>query len=185
MKLYRVCYRRAHAAPREAGGLLYIPRQGAGRIDSPDARYAVLYLGKSPAGACAEVFYRGRYRVHWTRDMLRALPTGDCRVLAWYDITDAAAICDLNDPREMLRQRLTPSRIMTRDRTVTQAWASAIFEQGAFSGIQWWSYCDAKWMTLGIWDQTTIGAYGFEELTLEHPAIKEAAETMEVRINPA
>jgi hypothetical protein len=114
--------------------------------------------------------------------MLRSLPSGDRRVLCPYEIPDHTPLRDLNDPNEMLRQSLNPSRIMTRDRAVTQKWASTIFEQQVFAGIEWWSYCDARWGAFGLWDRRVITPCDVEELSLAHPAVVEAAESMGVRI---
>ena len=85
MKLYRVFYYVASAAEREPGGVFFIPSQGGGRIDNPRG-YETLYLGDSRAGACAEVFNRGKYRRQWSRDMLRGLPIlpGSVRAMAGF-----------------------------------------------------------------------------------------------------
>jgi hypothetical protein len=183
--LYRVIYYLDSAARTERGGVLYIPPQGAGRIDSPERTYDVLYAGSSPVGVCAEVFYRGSHRQQWNAGMLRPLPRGERRVLASYELSDRAPICDLNDPREMIRQGLGPPAIATRERRVTQAWASRIFSKHAFYGIAWWSHCDARWTTFGVWDRSAIASFGIAELSLTHPAIVEAAEIMDVRIQAA
>ncbi len=181
MRLYRVLYYNQSAAPHEQGGVFYIPPQGAGRIDNP-ASYDVLYAGDTAEGVCAEIFYRGKYRQEWSSAMLRPLPSGDRRVLAWYDMPDVSSICDLDDPNEIQRRRLRPSRIITRDYTITQAWALRIYERNAFVGIKWWSYCDGRWGTLGLWDRTTITVGDIEELSVSHAAIVGAARAMNVRI---
>jgi hypothetical protein len=185
LRLYRVLYYLDGAAPTEKGGVLYVPPQtGLGRINNPDD-YEALYVGGSPAGVCAEVFYRGKFRSQWTDAMLAPLPNGSRRVLAWYEFPDSMAICDLNDPKELLARKLRPSDIATRDYTVTRQWALNIFREKRYIGVSWWSYCDALWATYGLWDRDAINKYGFEELTLAHAAMIEAASVMDVAIGPA
>jgi hypothetical protein len=181
LKLYRVVYYDESAAPEEPGGVLYIPPQGAYRIDNPK-EYRVLYLGNSKSGVCAEVFYRGIYRLDWNAKMLRPLPSGRRRVLAWYDVGDAVPLCVLDDPGELIRQRLRPSTVITRDYGVTQRWALEIYRQRAFAGISWWSYCDSRWTTIGLWDRSVVTSHGIEELDIHHPALQEAATIVGVRI---
>lgn len=182
MRLYRVLFYNKNAAPQEPGGVLYIPPQGQYRLDNPKY-YSVLYVGDSPSGVCAEVFYRGVYRLNWNDKMLRPLPNGDRRVLAWYEVDDSTPLCNLDDPAELQQQTLRPSQVITRDyANVTQPWALRIFEQRRFAGVSWWSFCDARWTTLGLWDLNVITQHGVEELTLDHPAIIEAARIVGVRI---
>lgn len=143
----------------------------------------MLYVGDSPSGVCAEVFYRGVYRLNWTPKMLRSLPSGYRRVLAWYDVDDSIRLCALDDPQELLCQGLRPSKVVTRDYSVTQAWALNIYRQQAFAGISWWSYCDSRWTTVGLWDRGVIRKHGTEELDIFHPALTEAARIIGVRIH--
>ena len=182
MRLYRVLYYDENAAPSEPGGVLYIPPQGEYRIDNPTL-YTVLYAGDSVSGVCAEVFYRGVYRLHWSSKMLRPLPSGHRRVVAWYDIPDTAPICTLDDPAELQRQHLRPSRVIARDyKNVTQPWARTIYLQSQFAGVSWWSHCDARWSTFGLWDIKAIANTGVEQLRIDHPALIEAADAVGVRI---
>lgn len=183
MRLYRVLYYDDNAAPHEPGGVLYIPPQGPNRIDNAE-HYSVLYVGDSASGVCAEVFYRGVYRTNWTMQMLRPLPSGQRRVLAWYEVADNAQICALDNPQTLLKQHLRPSRVITRDYAVTQQWALDIFQQQRYAGISWWSYCDSRWTTLGLWERDIIEQHGYEELTLKHPALIDAAKVVGVRISP-
>jgi len=181
VRLYRVLFYDESAAQTERGGVLYIPPQGANRVDNPD-HYSVRYLGDSPAGVCAEVFYRAPHLQIWNSAMLRPLATGDRRVLAWYDIADHALICDLDDPTELVKRSLRPSQIITRNYRVTQSWALAIFREKAWAGASWWSYCDARWRSIGLWNHDIIVDYGIEELTLDHPAMQDAAAVLNIKI---
>jgi len=51
--LFRVFLYLARAANKAPGGALYLPHQGAGRIDNPSV-YSVLYASDAAAGALAE-----------------------------------------------------------------------------------------------------------------------------------
>ena len=113
--------------------------------------------------------------------MLRPVPSGHRRVLAWYEVGEGA-LCVLNDPRELIRQKLRPSTVITRDYSVTQQWALRIYRQRTFAGISWWSYCDSRWTTIGLWDLSIIRRHEIEELTIHHPALQEAASVVGVRI---
>lgn len=183
MRLYRVLYYTPGAAPTDPGGVLFLPPQGGGRIDNP-ADYAALYLGDSQSGVCAEVFNRGKFRKEWNAEMFRGLPgiPTSRRVLAWYDIDDAARICDLDDPAELLARSLRPSNVITRDYAQSQAWALRIFTEALWAGVRWWSYHDARWSSMGLWDRTAITSFGFAELTIDDPAIVEAASVLSIRI---
>jgi len=187
MTLYRVLYYLPGAAPTEPGGVLFIPPQNTGRIDNP-SDYATLYVGDSQAGVCAEVFNRGKYRKEWTADTLRGLPgvPASRRVLAWYELNAAAApICDLDDPRQLLARSLRPSRVITRDYAQSQAWALRLFAEHHWAGVRWWSYHDSRWASIGLWDRSAIRSFGFEPLTLDHPALIEAAGVLSIRIRRA
>jgi hypothetical protein len=183
MRLYRVLYHVPGAAPNEPGGVFFIPHQGGGRIDNP-ADYDVLYAGDSQAGVCAEVFNRGKYRKEWKPEMLRGLPgiPSSRRVLAWYDVDDAAAICDLDDPRQLVARTMRPSHVITRDYARSQAWALRLFEEMRWAGVSWWSYHDARWTSVGLWQRTAITSFGFEDLTIDHPALIEAAGVLSIRV---
>lgn len=184
MRVYRVFTYDPNAAPATPGGVLYIPPQGAQRADNPRA-YQALYVGDSAAGVCAEAFNRGKYREAWSEQMLRGIPLmpQSRRALAWFDLReDARPICNLDDPNELLAQELRPSMVITRDYAVSQAWALRIFESQRWSGVRWWSYHDARWASMALWDQMVIEAYGIEELTLQHPAIVEAARVLQIRV---
>ncbi len=183
MRFYRVLLHDPNAAPHEAGGVLYVPpQQGGGRIDNP-LQYRVLYVGDSPAGVCAEVFYRGAHRTKWEATMLplRRYPHL-IRSLAWYDVHDGAPIADLDDPHRLIEFELHPSTVITRDYSQSQAWALRIFDRNEFNGIAWWSFNDARWKSAGLWNLEIVAAYGADPLTIDHPAMIEAAAVLDVRI---
>jgi hypothetical protein len=137
VKLYRVFSYDHRAAPRDPGGALFIPPQGLGRIDNPDF-YKVTYLADNAAGACAEVFNRGVYRSRWSAKMLRPPPFAPMtvRAVAAFEMAEDTPICDLDDPAELSRQALRPSRVVTRDYTISQAWALRIFQHRVWQGVK-------------------------------------------------
>ena len=183
MRLYRVLLFDPNAAPHEPGGVLYVPaQQGGGRIDNP-AHYRALYVGDSPAGVCAEVFYRGAHRTKWSAEMipLRRYPHL-IRSLAWYDVRDDAPIVDLDDPHRLIEYELRPSQVITRDYIRSQAWALQIFSRGGLAGIAWWSYNDARWKSAGLWDIDAIANSGVEPLTIDNPAFAEAAAVLDIKL---
>lgn len=144
----------------------------------------MLYVGDTAAGACAAAFNRGKYRLQWSPDMLRPLPTNPrcVRALAWYDVDNATRIADLDDPRELIARALRPSGVITRDYSRTQAWALAIYHSNVVAGVRWWSYHDARWGSLGLWDLHGITDSGADPLDMEHPALSEAAEVLSIRV---
>jgi hypothetical protein len=183
VKLYRIFHYDADAKPHDRGGALFIPPQGSGRVDNPNA-YEVTYLADSEAGACAEVFNRGKYRVQWSNEMLRPprfAPT-TVRAIAVFDVAEDLPICDLYDPTELTRQALRPSRVITRDYAISQAWALRIFQSGAWHGLKWWSYHDARWSSVGIWDQGSLEHYNIEILTIDRPTLADAATVLSIPI---
>jgi RES domain len=144
----------------------------------------VLYVSDSSAGACAEAFNRGKYRTQWTRDILRSLPGNPklLRSLAWFEIDDKAPISNLDDPHELVSRQLRPSGVIARDYSRTQAWALNIFSSATVAGIRWWSYHDARWANLGLWDLSVITDFGVNPLGIDDPAMQDAADVLSIRI---
>ncbi len=153
---------------------LYVPPpSGRHRLDNGDL-YSVLYASGEPAGAVAETFAPFS---RWG-DFLLDHPRGARRRLVALDLSDEVSVLDLDDARALVRRRLRPSQVVTRDRSVTQAWARKVWEEGEWSGVRWWSYHDPRWTTLGVWTTTTVTVAGVEDLSATHPAVIEAAEVM-------
>jgi hypothetical protein len=174
--LYRVLPWVAGAASGEAGHPLFVPGLAAGRIDNPD-HYLVLYLSDGAGGACTEAF---DYRPVWDDGMLRGSPSlpGSVHALATYTLDPAVAVCDLDDAHRLVELELRPSNVVTRDRAVTREWALRIFREGRWGGISWWSYFDPRWSSHGIWAVDGLTVEGVDELTIDHPALLEAAEVL-------
>jgi hypothetical protein len=172
--LYRVLPYLHDAERGEPGHPLHVPPSiGAGRIDNPE-RYDVLYVGDNPACAVAEAF---GWAPRWTAGLLRGPPAlpGSMRALVTYELPDDTAICDLDDADRLVELALRPSRVVTRDRAVTQAWALDLFARGEFVGARWWSYYDPEWGSLGLWAPAQLTVAHVAPLTVDHPALLDAA----------
>lgn len=176
-RLYRVLPWLA-SAPRGAPGhpLFVPPKQGTGRVDNPE-RYQTLYLSDGPGGAVAEAF---AWLQTWDAGMLRGPPSlsGSVQALATYELKEEGRFCDLDDARRLLDFGIRPSQVVTRDRAVTQAWALRIFDAGGWAGVRWWSYYDPRWESHGIWATDLLDVVGTVALTLDQPAVAEAADVL-------
>lgn len=138
----------------------------------------------------AEVFAAQPY-FEWTAAILRgskALP-GSSRAVAEFEVPHLGNVCDLDDPKQLLDLGLRPSRVITRDYSVTQAWALKIYLNGAKSrrsvrraGVSWFCYHEGRWTSLGLWDTTQLTLVGESVLTLDSPAVVEAARVLNRRI---
>jgi RES domain-containing protein len=154
------------------------PVQGAGRVDNP-AHYRVLYASDCATGAVAEAF--GNHD-QWTDQLLAGRPDlpGSRTALAEFEAHDLAAL-DLDDPQALLERELRPSRVVTRDRTVTQEWALRIYREERWGGIRWWSYHDPRAGSFGIWDTGRLRARRVVALDREHPSVVAAAALLRRR----
>jgi hypothetical protein len=165
-RLYRVFPWLETATDQEVGNPLYIPTpQGWGRVDNPE-HYLTLYVSDTPLGAIGEAF--GNH-AEWTRQLLAGPPSlpGSRRALVTYR---AAGIVVLNlDDAEALHDRsIRPSRVVTRDRAVTQSWALGVHREDRWAGVRWWSYFKPEWGSFGIWDSTRLSV--MEVVALEDRA---------------
>lgn len=181
--LYRLFPYRPDAGLREEGGPLYVPRlyQGGGRHDNPD-RYGAVYGSREVVSVVAELLWRFRDR-----------PVTEV-FLRWEDVPYAVAplddgglpeLLDLDDPRNLLARGLRPSGVATRDRERTQSLALGLYDEGA-TGFEWWSTIEASWINVTLFANRAVRRLRLaarpEPLTLEHPAVREAAELVGVRL---
>lgn len=176
VRLFRVLPHVAGARRGQPFHPLFVPAStGSSRVDNPD-RYRVLYVGDSAAGAVAEAF---GWRPVWDQSMLRGRPgvPVSSQALVEYE-ADELSVCDLDDAQRLVVLALRPSQVVTRDRAVTQAWAARVFDGGGFAGVRWWSYYDPQWGSLGIWDVSGLRVREVTVLTLDHPAVIEAAAVL-------
>ncbi len=139
------------AAPHAAGGALWIPRehQGDGRHDNPDL-YGCLYLTDRDVSGVVEQLapWRGH---RFTPELLvrHGLPLA----VAEIEVRDDEEIVDLDEPRTLTRERLRPSRVATRNRTVTQPQARELFTRHPqAAGLRWWSTFESLWANYTLFD---------------------------------
>jgi hypothetical protein len=150
--LYR-CFAWNHKAEaHEPDGPLWVPRvfQGDGRHDNPEV-YGCLYLADRPVSCLVEQLARFRGQL-LTPAMLfrRTLPLA----LAELELDPAATLIDLDDPRVLVREDLAPSRVATRQRSVTQSHALDLHQRyPEAAGLRWWSTFEALWATVTLFER--------------------------------
>jgi hypothetical protein len=179
--LFRVFPSIPGARPNDPGGPLYVPLfdQGGGRHDNPD-HYGVLYLSRAQASPVAEKLrdYRGRGLAD--TDLF---DEGSRLVLARIDDDALTALIDLDDPANLVARGLRPSVVATRQRKPTRRMALRLYEEGA-DGFEWWSTIEASWINVTLFADRVGGRLSVaaepEPLTLDHPAVREAAEAVGV-----
>lgn len=182
--LYRVFRATPGAVPTARGGPLYVPRdrQGAGRHDDP-SRFGAFYAARTPEAAVAEVIQPFRGKDLADTDLV--LVDGARQTLAAFDDTALGPLSDLDDPAILLAHGWRPSRVVGRDRTITQAMAVTLFEAGAL-GLSWWSAIDAAWTNVTLFAERTLDpgrlvlAGSPETLTVRHPMVQAAAARLAI-----
>ena len=187
--LYRVFPHRPGAGSGEPGGPLYVARdrQGAGRHDNPD-HYGALYASASAESAVAERIQAFRGQPLADRDLTRA--DGTSLALAGFDDSRLAdrGVVDLDDPRELARRRLRPSRVATGHREVTQPMALAIHAEGV-PGFAWWSALEASWRNVTLFAELAVPlldpAGDPQPLTVGSPEVRAAAEVLGIELQPS
>lgn len=183
MILYR-CFA-WNAAGRDDGpdGPLWFPRpfQGEGRHDNPGT-YGCLYLADRAVSCVVEQLapFRGQ-RLIAPLLRRRGLPLA----LARMELDDQASMLDLDDPLVLRRERLRPSRVATRSRSVTQPQALALYrDHPDAAGLRWWSTWEALWANMTVFDRAAASLRLAEvhQLTLDDRAVLDAAEFFGLRV---
>lgn len=172
--LYRVVPYLAAAGHGEPGHPLHVPAStGANRIDNPDV-YHPLYLGDDPRCAVAEAF---GWAARWGTGLLRGSPSlpGSVRALVAYELAEGAVVCNLDDAARLERMDLRPSQVVTRERSVTQAWARRLFDDGGFVGVRWWSFYNPEWGSVALWNSAALTVAAVDFLGVDHPTFVAAA----------
>ena len=85
------------------------------------------------------------------------------------------------------RERLRPSQVATRDRTVTQAQALALHDRHTeAAGLRWWSTFEAQWINVTLFDRAAsrLRVREVRALTLEDPTVMQAADFFGLRAMP-
>lgn len=166
------------AAPEGAAGhAVWVPReyQGHGRHDAPD-RYGCLYLAAAAASAVAEALapFRGTGDLH--PDLL--VRSGRRLALGELELGDGATLIDLDDPAVLIGESLRPSVVATNRRSVTQAYAVALFNRHpTAAGLRWWSALESSWSQVTLFDRGlgAVTVRTMTPLTVDHAAVVEAA----------
>jgi hypothetical protein len=162
----------------------YVPAgQGGGRFDLPGLPAGVLYLAETPEHAVAERIQQYRGQPLEDVDLF-----GARRRLALVAVTlpdDAReGVADLCDPQVLLRLGARADDTASRHRLTTQRIAANV-HQRKHTGLRWWSAFFGDWHAVVIFrDRVKAGlVYGTPEpLTLDHPALHDAASALGVRI---
>jgi hypothetical protein len=183
--LYRVFPLRENVGDLDEGGPLFVARshQGTGRHDNPSA-FGALYASNVAESAIAEMLrgFIGRTvtNAHFRR------PDGRRYALVSIEESALRPLVDLDDPRELVRLRLRPSQVATRDRSSTQQIAFRIFEGGA-SGLSWWSAIEASWPNVTLFAERSVDRLAIagepEVLSVDHPTVTAAAAFLGITLS--
>lgn len=183
MILHRCFPFSARARVDAADGPLWFPRplQGEGRHDNPDV-YGCLYLSDRPVSPVVEQLaaFRGQ-RLSASLLRRRGLPLA----LAEIELDADQALIDLDDPPTLGREALRPSLVATRHRRVTQPQALDLYRRHPqAAGLRWWSVWESQWTNVTVFDRAgaALRLLRTQVLTLDHPAVIEAAEVFALRI---
>jgi hypothetical protein len=181
--LYRCLAWNERAAPDGPDGALWFPRlyQGEGRHDNPLV-YGCLYLSEQPLSCVVEQLARFRGQ-RLTPALLRrrGLPLG----LAELELPDGAQLVDLDEPSVLRRERLRPSRVATRERTVTQPLALALHEKhDDAAGLRWWSTFESQWLNVTLFDRaaSALRLGSVRALAVDDDEIAAAADVLGLRL---
>jgi hypothetical protein len=181
--LHRCLAWNERAAPDGPDGALWFPRlyQGEGRHDNPLV-YGCLYLSEQPLSCVVEQLARFRGQ-RLTPALLRrrGLPLG----LAELELPDGAQLVDLDEPSVLRRERLRPSRVATRERTVTQPLALALHEKhGEAAGLRWWSTFESQWLNVTLFDRaaSALRLGSVRALDVDDDEIAAAADVLGLRL---
>ena len=180
MILHRVFPRDPRAAPNEPGGSLFWPRglQGSGRHDNPEL-YACIYASEDRVSPVAEALAPFRGAGALQAEMLER--SGRPLALGSFELPDDRTLLDLDDPRTLARERLRPSRVATRRRSLTQAQAARLFERhDTAAGLRWWSSLESLWINVTLFDraEAAVAAGEVEPLAPESETVQEAASLL-------
>ena len=183
MTLYRCFAWNAAAAAGAPDGPLWFPRmfQGEGRHDNPQS-YGCLYVADRAVSCVVEQLaaFRGQ---RLTASLLRrrGLPLA----LAEIELDGRATLLDLDDPAVLRRERLRPSRVATRDRSITQPQALTLYRSHPdVAALRWWSTWEALWVNVTVFDRAApaLRVVAVRELTIEDPTLLEAADLFGLRV---
>ena len=173
------------SSPTDPGGPLFNPRrqQGSGRHDRPDL-YGAIYVSRAEVSAVAEWLAAFRGQQLTAEDFQRT----DGRVLALvaFDDGELGELVDLDEPGELEKRRLRPSRVATHARPVTQQLAGGLFDEG-LAGFGWWSTLESSWPNVTLFAERTPGrlviATEPRPLAIDDPVVAAAASAVGVQLS--
>jgi hypothetical protein len=175
--LYRSFAWNSRAKADEPDGPLWFPRtlQGDGRHDNTDL-YGCLYLSEQELSPVVEQLARFRSQ-RLVPSMLRrrGLPLA----VAAIDCKPGPRLVDLDDPAVLASRTLRPSLVSTRQRSVTQPQARAIYEDAReHEGIRWWSAYESVWINVTLFDRAAskLRVTSVRTLSVGDPIVVEGAE---------
>jgi hypothetical protein len=164
-------------------GALWFPRpyQGEGRHDNPSV-YGCLYLSEQPLSCVVEQLARFRGQ-RLTAALLRrrGLPLA----LAELELPDDARLVDLDDPAVLRRERLRPSGVATRERTLTRPQALALHDNHTeAAGLRWWSTFESQWLNVTLFDRAAaaLRLVSVKALTTAGEEVAAAADVLGLRL---
>lgn len=178
MRLYR-CYPRVPGARvGKPGHWSYIARpQLHGRWDNADL-YDSWYLSRSRVGAVAESFYNKR---QWVPEVFLT-PANHSRALAVFELADDRDLLDLDDTSVLASLEVRPSQVVVQDPGTTQEIARRFYASALpdYAGVSWWSSQLPSENSVLLWGSDGqppegLRLVGIEPLSVEHPAVVEAA----------
>lgn len=175
MLLYRVFPYLPSARKGDPGHPLHVhPAQGKGRWDNPEA-YLAWYMTSEPSSAVGEAFAG---LSTWRQEMF-AFPQlpGSLRALGTYDVPDDLPYVDLDDARTLVELGMRPSQVIERNRPYTQGKALKLYNDGRWNGLRWWSFHRPQWRVWCLWD-IDPRSVAREALDVDHPAVRDAADTL-------
>jgi hypothetical protein len=181
--LYRCFAWDDHAPQQDPDGPLWFPRmfQGEGRHDNPDL-FGCLYLSERALSTVVEQLARFRgQRLLPSLLRRRGLPLA----LAELELADPVELVDLDNPAVLRRERLRPSVVATRHRETTQPQARDLHERhSTAAGLRWWSTYEALWLNVTLFDRASpqLRVRSVRALSIEDPAVKEAADLFGLRV---
>lgn len=161
----------------ERGGALWWPRfnQGNSRHDNPQS-YACIYASETQLSAVAETL--ARFRGTAPLDPVMLIRRGRPLAVGALEVADGAEVIDLDHPRVLAEERLRPSRVATREREVTQAYAAKLYERHPRAvAWRWWSTLESLWTNVTLLERARPKLVGApRKLTVRDPVVVEAAE---------
>jgi hypothetical protein len=174
----------AEAPPPAPGGALWFPRmlQGAGRHDNPFV-YGCLYATEEAVSSLVERLQGLRTTTLEASDLRSR---GRPLALAALELDDEAEVVDLDDPRVLVREELTPSRVATNERTITQAHAAELFRRHAGAvGLRWWSTFESLWANVTLFDraEARLSVEDVHALDVGDDVVREATEFLGLQIS--